>query len=323
LFEYVGGLADIENVTPMTSATTMMAYSMTKTFTAAAVLQLVEQGKILLDSSARSYLPDFPYGAAVTVHQLLSQTSGLPNPIPLRWVHSVSSDASFDESATLRSVLEKNSKLSFPPGTKYAYSNISYWMLGKIIERASGELYEQYMERHILVPLGLSASDASFHIVDPTVHAKGYLARWSAFNLLKGVLLDKELIGETSGKWLNIRDHYLNGPAFGGLVATARGVSVFLQDQLKDRSVLLGPQTREQFYTQQSTISNAPVLMTLGWHIGDLDGTRYFYKEGGGGGYHCEMRIYPERGLGTVIMVNETSSSCVRTQDLVDREFLR
>jgi D-alanyl-D-alanine carboxypeptidase len=323
LFEYDSGYADAKNAVPMSPATTMMAYSMTKTFTAVAVLQLVEQGKVSLDEAVRHYLPTFPYGSNVTVRHLLSQTSGLPNPIPLRWVHTASADASFNESAALESVMSKNAKLSFPPGTKYAYSNISYWLLGQIIERANGEPYKRYMERHIFAPLGLTPGDASFSIVGPSNHAKGYLARWSALNLLKGLLIDRELAGETVGKWVNIRDHYLNGAAFGGLITTARAVSLFLQDQLKERSVLLGPQFREQFFTQQRTTTNAPVSMTLGWHIGDLHGTRFFYKEGGGGGYHCEMRIYPERAIGSVIMVNETSSSCIRTQDLADWEFLK
>jgi D-alanyl-D-alanine carboxypeptidase len=322
LFEYDGGYADVKNAISMSPATTMMAYSMTKTFTAAAVLQLVEQGKVSLDESVLHYLPTFPYGPHITVRHLLSQTSGLPNPIPLRWAHAVLKDPSFDESAALQAVMASHRKLSFTPGSRYAYSNLSYWLLGEIVEQCSGEPYRHYVERRIFTPLGLTARDAAFSIADGSEHAKGYLSRRSLMNLVKGMLLDKDLIGDNEDRWVHIRDHYLNGPAFGGLIATARGVSVFLQDLLRDHSVLLNPAFRNQFFAQQRSTGNASVPMTLGWHVGDSNGGRYFYKEGGGGGYHCEMRVYAERGIASVIMVNETSSSCTRTQDLADREFL-
>ena len=114
------------------------------------------------------------------------------------------------------------------------------------------------------------------------------------------------MIGDYSGRWLEIRSHYLNGPAFGGLVGTASGFGKFLQDQLRERSVLLNDPTRHLFYAPQQTTRGTPVAMTLGWHIADLVGTRFFYKEGGGGGFHCMMRVYPGDGIGTVVMTNAT-----------------
>ena len=79
LFEYHGGAADLATARPMLAGTTMMAYSMSKTITAAAVLQLVEAKKIGLDDSVSRYA-NTPYGDAITVRQLLSHTSGIPNP---------------------------------------------------------------------------------------------------------------------------------------------------------------------------------------------------------------------------------------------------
>lgn len=323
LYEYDGGFSDVERRIPMEPTTTMMGYSMTKTFTAVAVLQLVERGKVSLEECVLHYMPSIPYGSYVTVRELLSQTSGIPNPLPLRWVHPASEGTSFDEAAALQTVMAAHPRLSFTPGSQYAYSNISYWLLGKIIERARGEPYEAYMERNVFAPLGLCAAQAGFTIADRSRQAKGYLARRSFMNLLKRFLVDGKLIGKNEGRWVHILDNYVNGPAFGGLVATARGISVFLQDQLAERSVLLSPQTLRLLYSQQRAAEQGLVAMTLGWHIGKLDGYRYYYKEGGGGGYHGEMRIYPERNLGSVIMVNETSSSSVQSQDTADREFLR
>jgi len=323
VFEYDGGMADIAHGAPMTPGTTMMAYSMTKTYTAVAVLQLIERGQVNLDDSVTAYLDYVPYGRALTVRSLLAQMSGIPNPIPLRWAHAAEIHASFSEDAALRRVLSENPELKFPPGTRYAYSNISYWLLGKVVEKVSGRRFPSYMADNIFGPLGLSPQEAAFTIVGGGAHAKGYLKKYSWLNIFKGFLVDESLIGDYEGSWLSIRDHYLNGPAFGGLIATARAVARFLRDQLREHSVLLSPATTKLFYAQQRTISGEPVPMTLGWHIGDLSGTPYYYKEGGGGGFHSEMRLYPSRHIGTVIMVNETSSSCTDTQDELDAEFVR
>ncbi len=141
IFEYADGWADIKNQKPMKARTTMMAYSMTKTITAAAILQLVEKGKLALDDSVSMHLTNSPYSKTITIRHLLSQTSGIPNPIPLRWVHLAEKHEEFDEDTALAKVLKGYPKLSFEPGKKYAYSNISYWLLGKIIEKISGRNY--------------------------------------------------------------------------------------------------------------------------------------------------------------------------------------
>jgi CubicO group peptidase (beta-lactamase class C family) len=152
----------------MTLNTTLMAYSMTKSFTAVAILQLVEQGKLGLDDEIDRYLPDNPYGGHhITVRQLLDHTSGLPNPIPLRWVHLAEEDESFDEDAALAQVLRDNPKLAFEPGQKFAYSNIGYWLLGKIVEQVTGQSYPDYVRANVLMPLGLSAQEMDFVIPDP------------------------------------------------------------------------------------------------------------------------------------------------------------
>lgn len=135
VFEAHEGLADIAAGRPMLGGTTMMAYSMSKTITAAAVLQLVEAGRVRLDDPVAQYLDWQPYGNRITVRQLLSHTSGIPNPIPLRWVHPVSAAAGFDELGALKSVVGEHPRLAFAPGTKYAYSNIGYWMCGRSSNR--------------------------------------------------------------------------------------------------------------------------------------------------------------------------------------------
>ena len=292
------GTADLAVGRPMTADTTLMAYSMSKTITAIAVLQLAERGLVSLDASVTTYVPDAPYGPGVTVRQLIAHTGGLSNPIPLRWVHPADAHAGFDERAALASVLGANSRLADEPGSRYRYSNIGYWLLGAVVERVTEGSFGAYVERHVIAPLGLTPSDLGYTIPRREQHAAGYLERWSPANLFGRWLIDTHLLGAYHGRWRRIGDHYPNGPAFGGLVGTAAAFGRLLQDQLRPHSALLGNAARGWLYESQHTRTGATVPMTLGWHVGTLQDTRTFYKEGGGGGFHCLMRLYPSREIG-------------------------
>ena len=307
----------------MLDGTTMMAYSMSKTITAAAVLQLVEAKKLGLDDSVARHVDSQPYGDAITIRQLLSHTSRIPNPIPLRWVHSMSSHDAFDERAALNTVLRNHPRLAFQPGTRYAYSNIGYWLLGRIVEQVSGEPFTSYVTEHVLRPLDIGPHEIAYIVSDPGTHASGYLEKYSLMNVIKSLMIDRELIGEYTGRWLQIRDHYLNGPAFGGLVGSALGFGKFLRDQLREHSRLFGDTTRALFGEPQRTTRGRAIPMTLGWHTGIMEGVRFLYKEGGGGGFHSMMRLYPEKGIGTVVMVNATGFDVRALLDRVDVQCFR
>ena len=323
LFEYAGGWADIQGQKAMTLDTTLMAYSMTKTFTAIAILQLAEQKKLSLADVIDRYLPNTAYhGHGITLRQLLNHTSGVPNPIPLRWVHLATEDSSFNEAEALAKVLRENPDLAFKPGHKFAYSNIGYWLLGKVVEQVTGQSYPEYIRRNILQPLGLSAQEMGFVIRDGSRHANGYLKKYSLMNLMKGFVIDRKFLGSYEGHWLRLNSHYLNGPAFGGLIGTARGFSRFLQDQLGTESVLFGLETKRLLETRQTDGAGRPISMTPGWHIGETHGVAYFFKEGGGGGFRCEMRIYPTKGIATVVLANSTEFSTTGFLNRVDRTFL-
>jgi D-alanyl-D-alanine carboxypeptidase len=240
----------------------------------------------------------------------------------LRWVHLAEEGSSFSEAEALAAVLRKNPDLAFEPGRKFAYSNIGYWLLGKVVEQVTGESYAAYMRKNILRPLRLSAEEMDFVIPNECRHAHGYLGKYSFMNLVKGFVIDRKFLANYEGHWLRLKSHYLNGPAFGGLVGTARGFSRFLQDQLRSESVLFGPETKRLFVTQQTDGKGRPIPMTPGWHIGQTRHTVCFFKEGGGGGFHSEMRIYPEKGLASVVLANSTGFSSTRFLNRVDRRFL-
>ena len=317
-FAHQSGWADVRNRVPMTADATMMAYSMSKTITAIAVLRLVEAGQIGIDDAAGRFVAH-PYGPGVTVRHLLAHTSGIPNPIPLRWVHGTDRHATFDETAALAGVLAARPTPTSAPGTRYRYSNIGYWLLGEIVERASGQPFTTFVTKQVFQPLGIAPADLGYAIPDRAQHARGYLEKYSLINLGKRFLVDGELIGDYEGSWLRIRDHYPNGAAFGGLVGTARGFGKLLQDQLGMRSAVLDEVGRLLLYTQQRTVDGDTIPMTLGWHVGELDGVRFFYKEGGGGGFHDEMRLYPSRGAGTIAMANATGFRVRKCLDEIDR----
>jgi len=322
VFEYAGGLADIQNGAAMTPGIGLMAYSMTKTFTAIAILQLVERCQLGLEDKLDSYA-DTPYRAkGITIRQLLKHTSGIPNPIPLRWVHLAEEASCFDEGAALAGVLRANPKLAFAPGRRFAYSNIGYWLLGKIVERASGRAYVDYVKNYILEPLHLRPDEMDFAIRESCRHAKGYLAKYSLMNLAKGVVTDRKFWGCYEENWLCLKSHYLNGPAFGGLVGTARGFAVFLQNQLRKDFVLLGPEAKRLLETQQTDGAGRPIPMTLGWHRGKARGTAYLFKEGGGGGFHSEMRLYPAQGIASVAMANDTGFNSTKFLNRMDAMVL-
>ncbi len=322
IYEKCAGFADIKAERKINIDTTMMIYSMTKTFTAAAVLQLADRKKLSIDDPAVKYLDYIPYGKSMTIRQLLAQTSGVPDPVPLKWVHLKEEDETFNEDSYLKMLLLKYPDTSFEPGKKYKYSNISYWLLGKIIEKASGLDYREYMRKNIFHALELTADEIDFIIHSPEKHSKGYLKKSSFLDIVKSFVIDKKYIGEYEEKWLNIKDHYLNGPSFGGITASAKAAGKFLQDQLKGQSVLFSKEAKALFFELQKSNDGNPVAMTPGWHIGELNRELYYFKEGGGAGFHCEMRVYPSRDRASVVIANNTSFDVKSFLNAADREFL-
>jgi CubicO group peptidase (beta-lactamase class C family) len=216
-------------------------------------------------------------------------------------------------------ILKKHQRLTSRPGTRFKYTNIGNWLLGEVVAEASGQSFTSYVTTNVLARLGIPPSDLGFAIASPTHHAAGYLEKYSLMNVFKRLLIDGSHIGSYERRWLRIRDHYVDGPAFGGLVGTARGFARFLQDQLHERSLLFGDATRDSLYEQQRTTRGRLIPMTLGWHIAEDEAERCFYKEGGGGGFHCMMRLYLQTRVGMVVMCNATAFDVGGVLDAVRR----
>jgi D-alanyl-D-alanine carboxypeptidase len=284
---------------------------------------LVERGALSLDAPVRSLLPDIPYDSRLLVRHLLSQTSGVPNPIPLRWVHLPAEHDRFEERARLAAILAEHRELDFAPGDKYRYSNLSYWLLGRLVEQVTGARFAEHLAESVFRPLDLPPEEIAFTIPASERHAQGYLPRLSFMNLFKRFLVDEPFIGERQGPWTHVNDAYVDGPAYGGLVTSARALARLLQDLLTDDSHLLGPRGRQLLFERQRDADGDPVEMTLGWHVGEEHGVPYYFKEGGGAGFHGEMRLYPAANIASVVIANNAAFDVKGFLRDLDGEFLR
>lgn len=324
IHQFRAGFADIKHQKEITEHTTYNAYSVTKTFTALAVLQLAEQGKIDIRTSVKKYLPSFPYASDITVQQLLSHSAGVPNPIPLRWVHLADEHHAFDRNTFFQQVFADNQQTKSKPNEKYAYSNLGYVLLGQLIEKVSGLTYEDYIHSNILQPLGIKASEMDFTISNPYEHAKGYHKKYSLSNLVLGFMIDKsKLVSGTEGKWNAFNTIYVNGPSYGGLIANANALVTYIQALLRPNSQLLTDEYKQQLFVENFTNQGKATGMCLAWFQGSLEGHRYFCHAGGGGGYYCEIRLYPDKGIGSVIMFNRSGMTDERFLDKLDKYIIR
>jgi len=321
IYSYRNGLADIGKNRFADEQTTYHAYSVTKTFTALAVLQLAADGKVNIDDPVLLYLPDFPYGQHISIRNLLTHSSGIPNPVPLSWIHLEEDHHAFDKGSFVENVIRKNSKTRFSPDVKFAYSNIGYMILGKLIEKVSGQSYESYVREHILMKL--KPNELDFTINNPAIHARGYHKRWSFGNALLGFLIDKSrFMDQPESKWKPFKPFYVNDPAYGGLIGTPAGFVAYLREMLKDESILLPDNYKNQLFIENSLADGSKSGMCLAWFTGNLNGIRYFTHAGGGGGYYIELRIYPDLGLGSVIIFNRSGIKDERFLDKIDSYFL-
>lgn len=321
IYELHYGFKNLKSKEPVEASTHFHLFSITKTFTALAVLQLVEAGKIVLNKPASAYLPGFPYPNTITVEQLLSHTAGIPNPLPLKWIHLAEEHPGFKRDPFFAEVFKAHPKLDFEPGTKFKYSNLGYVLLGQLVEAVSGQPFEDYVKEHIVEQGGIDPSGLSFHL-NPSSHAVGYHKWWSLSNALFGFLIDKaKFMGGREGKWKPFNLFYNNGTAYGGLFGSASGLIQYAQNLLKPNSVLLNDQYKEILFTERA-VRNKPTGMSLSWFTGNLKGNKYFAHAGGGGGYYCELRVYPELGVGSVLLYNRSGMRDERILDRADHFFI-
>jgi CubicO group peptidase (beta-lactamase class C family) len=147
------GLADYEWNIKNTLDTKFQLASVTKQFTAAAILQLVDSKRLSLNDKLSKFFPDYPKADSISIHMLLSHTSGLAMGFKEIALSSMSSDSAY---AAIKKI-----PFEFSPGTKSAYSNIGYYLLAKIIEKVSGERYATFLKKNIFDKAGMRNTGVS------------------------------------------------------------------------------------------------------------------------------------------------------------------
>src|SRR6266576_1355133 len=155
------GFANLELKAHATTETVYEIGSNTKQFTAAAIMMLVEEGKVALEDSITKYFPEAPQGwRNITIRHLLTHTSGIQNHVAVpHWLDVFKTNLAFETTPTRDELLKMFFKLplEFQPGESWAYDNSGYYLLGIIVEKASAKSYWQFLDERVFKPLGMNA----------------------------------------------------------------------------------------------------------------------------------------------------------------------
>jgi CubicO group peptidase (beta-lactamase class C family) len=225
--DFFSGYRNVEQRLPATQDTQYALFSVTKTFTALAVLQLAETGDLQLDAEAADYLTHYGFLGKTTLRQLLAHQSGLGNPLPLNWIHLQEENFHFNYKQFVSVTLSKVKRIA-NPGKKTAYSNLNYLVLGEIIEQVSGLAYRTFVEDNLLHPL--TDSPRLGFQWQQADRANGYHPSRSLSGMLLGWLLDKQnFTYPASREWTGFCPFYTNGLSYGGLLSSARPLGQYLQ----------------------------------------------------------------------------------------------
>jgi CubicO group peptidase (beta-lactamase class C family) len=302
------GLADRLGPTPATASTAYLWFSMTKIATATAALRLADEGRLDLDAPVGAYVDYLaaPGTTQPTVRQLLSHTAGLGNPLPIRWVHPAAADAP-DPESLLRRLMGRRRAYRYPVGQSARYSNVGYLAAGRIIATAAGMPFEAYLQQAVLRPLGMHRT--GFGAPDAPDGAVGYVRSPAiAGPLLRGLLPDG-IAGERHGGYLALNPFVVDGPAYGGLIGDVLDAGRFLRMHLRDGELdgnrILAPATARRMRIVDRP--GKPFDHAIGWFRRPRNGAGQWVEHfGAGAGFWNVMRLYPDRGVGVVVMSNST-----------------
>ncbi|MFJ9370870.1 serine hydrolase domain-containing protein [Nocardia sp. NPDC101769] len=306
------GFGDLATADPMTADRAFNWFSMTKIATATAVMILVEGGALDLDAPVARYLGEqWPTGfSRVSVRHLLSHSGGLPNPIPLRWVHRPT-DSPPAAPVLLAHVMSGRRGPRFEPGARASYSNIGYLALGEVIAAAVGRPYQDFVREELLVPLRMTRTAFSWN--DPALagvaRATPYQRLPRLITPLVAAMLPAGIVGARVGKLVALQPFELDGAAYGGLIGPV-GDAAQLIALHANRGSIGG----HRFLTAD-TIDAMTAITTrgrrydlgLGWfqpHNAPDERVCHF---GGGMGYWNILRLDPRRSRAAVVMSNTTT----------------
>ena len=273
------GIADRtrRHVTPQTS---FILGSLTKSFTALAIMQLVDANRVALDAPVQRYLPwftvrDHRASRTITVRELLNHTSGIPKSAGLQLVRGEKASTEAEQAALLSDV-----RLSHAPGSVFEYSNANYWLLGLIQESVTGTPYASYVERHIFGPLAMTHSFTS-----PVEAQKHDLA--SGYRIWFGRPYQEEL------------PFYKRELAAGYLISSADDMARYLIAQLNGGAPVISAEGLRQMQTPPPGMPYG-----MGWLTDNVSGVPVLWHTGAVANYHGDMLLIPSLGWGVVQLAN-------------------
>ncbi|GAB4515019.1 MAG: hypothetical protein OHK0046_17900 [Anaerolineae bacterium] len=273
------------NDTPITPNTAFQLGSMSKSFTALAIMQLVEAGNLDLDAPVQRYLPDFQVGAptsveAITVRHLLHHTSGIPGNAPR-------ADGT-DQSLQAQVAALASASLVHEPGTTYEYSSPNYIVLGRIVEVVSSVSFAEYIERHIFQPLNMTHSHTSMDAVLEGDFARGHRL-WFGFPMLSSLPHEPGRLPTAS------------------LMSSASDLANYMIAQLNEgqfaREFVLSPEYMQALHTP-AVAAEDNQQYAMGWRVGLVKGVSAVHHGGILPDYRGKMVMLPGEGWGVVVLTN-------------------
>ncbi|MCU6708269.1 beta-lactamase family protein [Paenibacillus sp. J5C_2022] len=269
------GRASLELDVPIDIHTKFRIWSVTKSFTAMAIMQLYEQGKLSLDDPLYRYLPELSRHDAITIRHALQHESGLRNFTMVPEFNSQLNKIKLAEADFFE--LLNRYPLDFEPGSSFSYNNTGYYLLGVVIERVSGQSFENYVTKHILHPLDMM--ETGIDTGDKLIPAMASPYTSSGDGMAPGEFIDMGNVSSAGGMFSTTGD----------LFKWARAIH---------EEKLLSPRTyREAF-------GNSEAKYGMGWFLKERGGRRRVFHGGAYRGFRSELHRYPDDELTVIVLTN-------------------
>ncbi|MDT9597392.1 serine hydrolase [Sphingosinicella rhizophila] len=294
------GMADLEHGIANRPDSVFEAGSVSKQFTAAAILLLAADGKLALTDDVRKYLPELPdYGRPITINHLLSHTSGLRD-----WgaIMSIAgwerSTRAYTNDDALR-VVARQKALNYRPGDEYSYTNSGYNLMAVIVERVSGESLAEFSKKRMFAPLGMSHT------------------QWR--DDFRRIVKDHAVAYNPAGEGWEEARPFENVYGNGGLLTTVGDLLIWNEALGADR---LGPGITARLQEQAALNDGRKIAYARGLSVGRYNGHVTISHSGATGGYRAWLERYPAEGLSVAILCNGGSFNPVAIgRAFVDTRF--
>jgi len=276
------GLANLELGVKMKPEHVFRIGSITKQFTATAIMQLVEQGKINLDDEITKYIEDYPtHGHTITIEHLLTHTSGIKSYTSLEKWTTEEQKRDF----TPKEMIDyfKSQPMDFVPGEKFKYNNSGYFLLGHIIEKVSGQTYEEYIHEHIFKPLGMKSS---------------YYGRNSPIIKNRAAGYAKDDNGYKNDDFLSMTQPF----SAGSLLSTVDDLSTWYTAVMSGN--VMTKESRKKAHTSYVVNNGEQTDYGYGWSLGNIQGSPLVQHGGGINGFLSASNYLPQENIFVTVLSN-------------------